>query len=206
MSHLSSNRAHCKTPHYLRKSQPHWWGRMEGRCCIQFCHQMKAAIASPFCNITVLKNTSHNLSQRPAPTSSAVHRHNPSVWHTQFIPYNEKGELGVFFPHVFSLSFSVSNKRKRIKLFSKLMTKGSGVHWQHSSDTFSSQNPNVGGSDPDVGDLMWSPLFSWETEAGEGVALPGRERNSRGVLGLFPTSATSRALSASHCWQMKQWH
>lgn len=40
--------------------------------------------------------------------------------------------------------------------------------------------------------LCWSPLFMWETEAGEGVALPGEEGNSRGVLGLFPSSATSR--------------
>lgn len=34
--------------------------------------------------------------------------------------------------------------------------------------------------------LCWSPLFIWETEAGEGVALPGEEGNSRGCWGCSP--------------------
>lgn len=45
--------------------------------------------------------------------------------------------------------------------------------------------------------LCWSPLFNWETEAGEGVAFSGKERSSRGVLGLFPSPATPGFISLS---------
>lgn len=34
--------------------------------------------------------------------------------------------------------------------------------------------------------LCWSPVFNWETEAGEGFALPGEEENIWGCWGCSP--------------------
>lgn len=160
---------------------------------------MKAAIASPFCNLTVLKNTSHNFFQRSTPAFSAVHRHNPSVWHTQFTPYNEKGGLG-FFPRGFFLSFGVSDKRKETTLFSRLTTNGRDVRWQHGNDTFSSQNPDVGDSVVLVS-LVY--LGNWGRRRGC-FAWGGREQ--LGGAGAVPQFSHLQALSASRCWQIKQWH
>lgn len=83
------------------------------------------------------------------------------------------------------------------------MTNGSGVHWQRSGDTFSPQNLSVGFCCVVVlccvfcVVLCWSPLFGWETEAGEGVALPGRERTAGGCWGCSPAQPPPALISLS---------